>query len=171
MKYLYAVVASALFAAAPAMAADDGGFYVGAGIGQASVDVDGFSGDDTGYKLFGGWMFNPYVGGELEYIDGGTAEDAGAEIDLSGFNASLKLAYPFAEQFNVFAKLGMIFWDADFSIPGLGSASDDGEDFSWGVGAGWDFTENFGATLEYQGFEVEDTDTVDMFSLGLVYKF
>jgi opacity protein-like surface antigen len=169
-KFLFAMLAGMTMAATPALAADDGGFYVGAGIGQFGVDVGGFSGDDTGFKLFGGWMFLPVLGVELEYIDGGTAEDRGVEIDVSGFNTSLRAAYAW-DAFNVFGKLGMIFWDADFSIPGEGSASDSGEDFSWGIGAGYDFTDNFGATLEYQGFEIEDTDTVDMISANVVWKF
>jgi opacity protein-like surface antigen len=167
-KILYAVLAGLTLAATPALAADDGGFYVGAGIGQFGVDVGGFSGDDTGFKVFGGWMFLPVLGVELEYLDGGTAEDAGFEIDVSGFNTSLRAAYAW-DQFNVFGKLGMIFWDADFS--GKAGGSDSGEDFSWGVGAGFDFTDNFGAILEYQGFEIEDTDTVDMISASVVWKF
>ena len=172
-KILFAMLAGATLAATPALAADDGtGFYVGAGVGQFSVDVGGFSGDDTGFKVFGGWMFLPVLGAELEYIDGGTAEDRGFEIDVSGFNASLRPAYSW-DRFSVFAKLGMIFWDADLSLSGKGggSSSDSGEDFSWGLGAGFDFTDNFGATLEYQGFEIEDTDTVDMISAGVVWKF
>lgn len=40
-----------------------------------------------------------------------------------------------------------------------------------GVGAGYSFTDHFGVQVEYQGFEIEDTDTVDMISLGGVWKF
>ena len=167
-KFLFAMLAGMTLAATPALAADDGGFYVGAGVGQFGVDFGPFSGDDTGFKVFGGWMFLPVLGAELEYIDGGTAEDFGAEIDVSGFNLSLRPAYSW-DRFSVFGKLGMIFWDADFS--GKVSGSDSGEDFSWGLGAGFDFTDNFGAILEYQGFEIEDTDTVDMFSASVVFKF
>jgi opacity protein-like surface antigen len=168
-KILLAVMAGAVLTATPAMAADDGGFYVGAGAGSFGVDIGGFGGDDVGYKVLGGWMLNPYLGGELEYLDGGTAEDRGAEIDFTGFNASLKAAYPI-DQFSVFAKLGMFFWDADVSILDA-SGSDSGEDISWAVGAGFDFTDNFGVTVEYQGFEVEDTDTVDFISASVLWKF
>jgi opacity protein-like surface antigen len=169
-KILITAVAGALLAAAPAMAADDGGFYVGAGVGSFGVDVGAFGGDDIGYKAFAGWMFNPYIGAEVEYLDGGTAEDRGAEIDMTGFNASLRGAFPIGDQFSVFAKVGMIFWDADVSIF-EGTGNDSGEDVSWGVGAGLDFTDNFGMTIEYQGFEIEDTDTVDLISASVVWKF
>ena len=170
MKKLIFAAAAALCVATPALAADEGGVYVGAGVGSMSVDVGGFSGDDVGYKVFGGWMFNPYIGGELEYIDGGTAEDRGFEIDVSGFNASLRGAFPLSDQFSVFAKVGMMFWEADVSSFEV-TGTDDGEDFSWGVGLGFDFSDNLGVTVEYQGFEIEDTDTVDLISAGLVWKF
>jgi opacity protein-like surface antigen len=168
-KLLLAALAGTMFAATPALAADEGGPYVGAGAGSFGVDVGGFGGDDFGYKAFAGWMFNPYVGGEVEYIDGGSAEDSGASLDVSGFNASVKVVYPI-DQFSLFAKAGMYFWDADVSILDA-HGSDSGEDFSWGIGAGFDFTDNFGVTLEYQGFEVEDTDTTDFVSASLVWRF
>ena len=170
MKKLIFAAAAALCLATPALAADDGGPYVGAGVGSMGVDVGGFGGDDVGYKVLAGWMLTPYLGAEVEYIDGGTAEDRGVEIDVSGFNASLRGAYPFTDQFSVFAKVGMMFWDVDVDSAEL-SGSDSGEDFSWGIGAGFDFTETLGATVEYQGFEVEDTDTVDLISASLVWKF
>ena len=169
MKKFVFAAAAALCLATPALA-DDGGVYLGAGVGSMGVDIGGFSGDDVGYKVFGGWMLNPYVGAELEYLDGGTAEDRGVEVDVSGFNASLRAAFPVSEQFSVFGKVGMLFWDADVSSSGI-NGSDDGEDFSWGVGLGFDFSEMLGVTLEYQGFEVEDTDTVDLVSASLVWKF
>ena len=169
-KIILAAVAGALVAAAPAMAAEDGGFYVGAGVGSFGVDVGDFGGDDLGYKVLGGWMFNQYIGGELEYIDGGSAEDRGASMDTTGFNASIRGALPVGDQFSVFAKVGMMFWDADVDTFD-GSGSDSGEDLSWGVGAGLDFTDNLGVMVEYQGFEIEDTDTVDLISASVVWKF
>jgi OOP family OmpA-OmpF porin len=165
MRFIFALIAASAFAITPAMA-QDSGFYVGAGIGDFGVDVDGFSGSDTGFKVFGGYQFMKYLGVELEYLDGGTVEDFGTEIDVSGFNLSGMGILPVGEKFNLFAKLGMIFWDADVS----GGGSDSGEDFSWGIGAGYSFTDQFGMRLEYQGFEIEDADG-DMISLGASWKF
>jgi opacity protein-like surface antigen len=63
-----------------------------------------------------------------------------------------------------------MFWEADVSSFEV-SGTDDGEDVSWGVGLGFDFADNLGVTVEYQGFEIEDTDTVDLISAALVWKF
>ena len=40
MRFIFAFVASTLLVASPAMAADDTGFYIGAGFGETSVEVN-----------------------------------------------------------------------------------------------------------------------------------
>jgi OmpA-OmpF porin, OOP family len=168
MRFILALVAASAFAISPAIAADNG-LYVGAGIGDFGIKVGGFDASDTGFKVFGGYRFMNYFAAEVEYLDGGTAEDGGFDIDVSGWNVSGIGRLPIGEKFNVFAKLGMIFWDAD--LGGIESASDSGEDFSWGIGAGFSFTDQFGMQVEYQGFEIEDTDTVDMISVSASFNF
>jgi opacity protein-like surface antigen len=166
MKFMFALIAASAFAMSPAMA-QDSGFYVGAGIGDFGVEVDGFSDSDTAFKVFGGYKFAKYFAADLEYLDGGTVEDGGLEIDVSGFNLSGVGILPVGEKFNLFAKLGMILWDAETN----GFGDDSGEDFSWGIGAGYSFTDQFGMQLEYQGFEIEDTDTVDLISVSASWTF
>lgn len=121
--------------------------------------------------MLGEYGFNEYLGLELEYLDGGTIEDSGLEIDTSGFVASVMGTYPVTGQFGVFAKIGMLFWDVDATIPGEGSGSESGEDFAGGIGAGYDFTENLGARLEYQGFALEEDVDGDLISAAVVWKF
>ena len=60
-----------MLASGTALAAEDGGFYLGAGVGQfnleeddfAELTADDFDADDTSLKLFAGWRFNPYIAG------------------------------------------------------------------------------------------------------------
>lgn len=172
MKLIYAAIAATLLAASPAMAADDGGFYVGAGIGIFGVDEGSFDESDTGFKLFGGWMFNQYVGGELEYIDGGTVGDRDLGVDSTGVNLALKGNWPVTEQFDVFGKVGYFFWDADIDLTGDRGQeqNESGSDLSWGIGAGYDFTPNFGVIAEWQWFQIEEADA-DMMSASVVWKF
>lgn len=163
-----AVAGAALLMAGPAMA-QDSGFYIGAGVGQFGLDIEDFSDEDTAFKGLVGYDFNRYFAAELEYFDGGTVEDFGISLDVSGFNLSLKAAWPFTDQFSVYGKVGMVAWEVD--AKGLVEGSDDGNDFSWGVGAGYAFTPNFAVRVEYQGFEIEDTDTADLISAAVVWKF
>jgi opacity protein-like surface antigen len=171
-RVLLAAMAGALFAATPAFAADDGGFYVGASIGQFGVDESGFSESDTSFKLFGGWMYNQFIGGDLEYIDGGTVRDGDFGIDSTGINVSIKGNWPVTEQFDVFGKVGYYFWDADIDVTGNSGqeSNESGSDVSWGIGAGWNFTENLGLIAEYQWFTVEEADST-LWSGGIVWKF
>ena len=64
--------------------------------------------------------------------------------------------------FELSAKAGYAFWDADFKASASGVPSekgnDSGEDFAYGVGAGVNFLEHFNAKLEYEVMDVSDAD-------------
>jgi OOP family OmpA-OmpF porin len=167
MRFIFAFLATATLAIAPAVSSAQSGPYVGGGLGYFSVDTGSFDGSDTSWKLFGGYRMNQYFATELEYIDGGSPDDSGFEVSVDGFNLSVLGSWPFNEQFSAFAKLGVFFWDAEFRGPG----DDSGEDFSWGIGADFNFTDNLTVRGEYQMFEIEDTDSVDLAALSLIYRF
>jgi len=159
------IASMALLLASPAFAGEEPGFYVGAGAGSFGVDVGGFSGNDTSFKVLAGYDFGKYFAAEIEYIDGGSPEDQGIALDVSGTNVAVLGTWPVTEQFDLFVKIGMIFWEAD--VAGFGG--DSGDDFSYGVGAGYGFTNHFGVRGEYQRFEIADTDTVDLFAISAVW--
>lgn len=167
MRFAFALIAASSLVATPALAGDDPGWFVGAGVGYFSVDTDGFDGSDTSFKVLGGYDFGRYFAGEIEYIDGGSPDDQGVSVDVTGFNASVLGTLPVSGSVEVFAKLGMIFWDADVR----GFDDDSGEDFSYGVGISYGFANNLGVRGEYQRFEIEDTDTVDLAALSLTWRF
>jgi OOP family OmpA-OmpF porin len=102
MKFKTALFASMLLVAGSAVAAEDSGFYVGAGIGYGKINVnenkldniiqgelDGYNFDNetalairkssvgqgaTPYSLTVGYRFNKYFATELSYIDLGNAD-------------------------------------------------------------------------------------------------
>lgn len=169
MRIILAALATATLAFSSVVSADSGPYF-GGGVGYFSLDSGGFDASDTAFKAFGGYRMNSYFATELEYIDGGSPEDRGVQIDVTGWNLSVLGSWPITEQFDVFAKLGVLFWDGE--ARGLGERSDDsGEDFSYGVGADFKFGENWAIRGEYQRFEIEDTDTADLFSLGVFFRF
>ena len=196
MKYIFATVATAVLAASPAFAADDTGFYVGAGLGNFAANSDGiydgkdFDGSDFGYKVFGGYQFMKWLAVEAEYIDGGEPDDnfrdpsfpderLKATVGVTGFVGSAVGIWPIGESFNLFGKLGFIYWDADGSAKirddegtlVKASVGEDGTDFAWGVGGTWNFSETFGVRAEYQGFELSNFDSVDFASASIVWRF
>lgn len=166
MRLACAALAAATLAFSQVVSADSGPYF-GGGIGYFSLDAGGFDASDTAFKAFGGYRANQYFAAELEYIDGGKPEDGGLEIDISGWNLSVLGSWPVTEQVDVFAKLGVLFWDAK----ARGFGDDSGEDFSYGVGVDYKFGENWALRGEYQRFEIEDTDTADLFSFSVFFRF
>ncbi len=179
------LLTAAMFSAS-AYAGGDSGFYIGAGLGQASIDesLDGgegfgtfsFDGDDTAYKLIAGYNFGivPLVdlGVELEYIDFGEPDDqilgSEAEIDATAL-ALFGIAGVNLGPVGVFGKVGMAAWDGDSSVDGIEVASDDGSDLAYGVGARFHIA-SFQIRAEYEVFEVSDVD-IDLLSASLIYTF
>lgn len=175
--------------AMPALAADDQGFYSGAGVGQMTVDfsdtIDGttvsFDDGDTAFRVFGGWDFNEYFSVEAGYVDGGTASetftisgiDVAVDIDVTGFDVMLQGMLPMGESFYAFAKAGMIFWDADFTASSMGvsdSESDSGDDLAYGAGFGVNLGDNAAVRVEYVMYDISDAD-VDSIMASILWKF
>jgi OmpA-OmpF porin, OOP family len=169
-----------MFASASALADVQPGFYVGAGVGKASIEVDdaGFDADDTAFKVFGGYNFNPNFAVELAFIDGGAPDErfgpGSVEVAVDGINVSALGRLPVNEVFSVFGKIGFASYDVE--VKGrFGNnvvASEDGsdEDLSYGIGAAF----NIGTAVELRG-EYEAVDISDgsfnVLSVSGVYKF
>ena len=183
MKKCLGLALSAALLALPglAMAGSDSGFYVGGSVGQASVgDIEdptgggdiSFDGDDTGYKLFVGYNFGVIplldLGIEGGYIDLGNPDDGGLEVKADGYTLA-GLVGGRIGPVGLFAKLGMINWDADLS-DGIDSAGDDGTDPLYGIGARLNFG-SLEVRAEYEYFDIDTASDVDFLSLGAAWNF
>lgn len=169
-----------MFASASALADVQPGFYAGGGVGKASIEIDdaGFDSDDTAFKVFGGYNFNPNFAVELAFIDGGKPDEnfgfGSVEIAVDGLNLSAVGRLPVNEAFSVFGKLGFASYDVEVKgrVGNRVVASDDmsDEDVSYGVGAAF----NFGASVELRG-EYEAIDVSDgsfsLLTVSGIYKF
>lgn len=169
------VLALALGAASfGAQAAEPVGFYAGAGVGQSMIDEGVIDEDDTGYQAVVGYQANPYFGVELAYSDFGEVKEtlngvtASAEADTVSLVAVGTL--PFTSNFSGYAKAGFHSWDADANVTGLGSASDDGTDPTYGLGLQYRFTDRVALRGEYSRFEMDDID-VDLAQLQVRFDF
>jgi len=179
------MIAAAVFlnlAGASAFAADNG-IYLGAGVGQSNVqagdtvpDVGNleFDADATAYKLILGWRPLNWLAVEANYVDLGSGDDKvlgeKIESDVNGFTVSA-LGFLPVGPVDVFARVGLIDWDAELSAPHLDLKSkDNGTDFAYGVGAQFRVW-SLSLRGEYERFELADTDKVDMLSLGVTWTF
>lgn len=190
--------------------AEDKGFYFGGSLGHATSetsidesDVNAFfaargvtttsevDDGDLGWKVYGGYDFNKYIGIELAYVDLGEAEvsatssapfvaSASASADADGFAFAVVARYPLNQQIDLFGKLGGFIWeaeaDASITVAGVtaavaGFAEDDGNSVMFGLGAEYEFNDNIGIRAEWERFEQVANSDVDMFSIGLEYDF
>ena len=155
----------------------DSGFFVGGAYGDASFDADSFSSfdqDSAPYKIMAGYIFDMPVFDiaiEAAYNDFGSQEgdvlQVPADVDATGLSAFVVGGLDFGI-FGIFAKAGMVSWDADLNVGGQ-RGSDDGTDPAYGVGARLMFS-SLEARLEYEVFDFDDVD-LDMVSLGLIWRF
>lgn len=158
--------------------AADNGVYLGGSIGRANVDVDedlGFEldSDDNGFKAIVGIRPLDFLGFELNYVDLGNPQDTvggfDIEADTSGIDAFVVgfLPLPFMD---LFAKAGLVSWDSKVSVDGVRVANESGEDFAYGVGAQVRFG-SIAVRAEYERFEIDNLDDVNLLSLGVTWTF
>jgi hypothetical protein len=163
----------------PAFAGADSGFYLGAGVGQASasdIDIEGqelnFDGDDTGYKALVGFNFGwiPLIDLAVEgsYTDFGNPEDNGVEVDGDAL-AAFGLVGVNLGPFGIFGKAGAANWDGNVSGRNI-SGDDDGTDPVYGVGARFALG-SFQIRAEYEYFDIDVVDGIDFISASLLYTF
>jgi OOP family OmpA-OmpF porin len=163
----------------PVAAAGDG--YVGASLGQSSIDVSGqaasFQLDDIGWKAYGGYKLFRWFGLEGSYMDTGnldeTQNDVRVEANARVFSVSALGILPFTPRAELFAKVGAASWSAESSVTETGDPvkrETSGTDFTWGVGLAWNFAERWGLRLELEYFTFENEDS-RFGSLGIRYTF
>ena len=148
-------------AASGAQAAEDHGFYLGAGAGQSFVDEGAYDDEDTAFSVFGGYQFNRWFGLEAGYADFGKLEPdvAGPALEPDAAYLTAVGTLPFTDRLSGYLKAGVQRWNLDAAIPGLtGTDDDSGTDPTYGVGLQYRFSDAFALRGEYSRFEVEDLD-------------
>jgi OOP family OmpA-OmpF porin len=181
MKFAFAAALGAISLATitPQAAAADNGFYIGAGITQTEFDIDDIGSgelDDNSFKVIAGFRPLDWLAVEANYIDLGSLDDSGVELDTSVITLSALFLKEFAV-LDIYARAGMANWKADASVagPGGGSIDDDGWEPTFGVGIGAHFG-SLGLRAEYERFSADifdgalDSD-ISTISLAFTYTF
>jgi hypothetical protein len=180
------LIAFGLAAMAPITVYADSGFYAGGSLGSATIsaeipdedlgEVFEFDENDFAWKAFAGYNFDLPVlnlGIEGGYVDLGSPSTqllgVPVSLDVTGWDvfgvAGIDLG-----PIGVFAKAGLITWDAEATVDGIAEDGDDGSDPAYGVGAKF----NLGSLEirgEYEYFDLESADDVYLLSAGFVFHF
>ena len=151
---------------------------------------------DTGYKAYGGYRFGRHLAVEAGYVDLGsfgatrhvTSPGIGslkAETSVSGIFGQAVGIIPLGERFSLFATGGLFANEVKTTLSSTGgvvlvgqrSESHSDVNAKLGVGAGFDFTPNFGVRVEWERFFQVGDDSVggksdlDLLSIGIVVRF
>lgn len=215
IRKLFSAAAVLLPLCSGAAQAQSQGWYIGAGAGQSKVnnascsDLNGVfdpgfsctSNDtSTGWKLFAGYQFNPYLAAEGGYVDLGNFKasasgrvtgipaTASGSDKASGFSLDAVGTLPISEQFGLLGRIGIFAWSLDASAtasaggggaPGASASLSDkpsGTSLDFGVGVKYDFTRDVGVRAEFQRFQSIGNDNtgksdIDLISASLLYRF
>lgn len=150
-----------------------GQFIFGFGAGSNTVKIDeDFDESEIGWKAFAGYRFVKYFGVELQYSDWGNPEDGTTQVDLNELAIFAEGIWPAAEHFEAFGKFGYGQWNVNVDDTFSGDLIEEDEwDIAYGVGIGIPFARHFGFRVEYERYEVEDTDGVSMLSASFDFRF
>jgi OmpA-OmpF porin, OOP family len=188
-------------------------FYAGGSVGRSDISVDGnqksnefldlgFNGattttsdNDTAYRLFGGYMFNPYLSVEAAYVDFGrfdfqTVVDPAGSLTgkpkINGGELSIVGRFPIGDQFAVYGRAGLFYartrttYTADGSvelITGSESQRKNSTKGAYALGASYAFTSNVSLRAEWARYTGLGDDLVgfrssaNLISIGAVYSF
>ena len=160
----------------------DTGVFVGASFGSSHLaeDFNGFNVDTdaNALRVVGGFQFGDYFGIEAGYHDFGEFSET---IDLGGLATRTKVAadgwtlggtlgLPLGDQFSLYGRAGVFFWDADVDIDGFSINVPNDENPYYGGGAKVDITSNLSLVGDWTRYELDTIDS-DVISLGFEYRF
>ncbi|HLB17178.1 MAG TPA: outer membrane beta-barrel protein [Burkholderiales bacterium] len=156
-------------------------WYIGAGAGVSyydmnqqdlnmipSVTTQGFDSTGFGWKLFGGYRFNPYLGLEGSYADLGSSS-GGLKYAVHSWNVAGVGRLPFASGFYLQGKVGAAFTRAQSTPFGqtVGNTSYK-TNVLLGGGFGYDFPSGVGVLAEAEWYGKTGTATGVDPSSGLI---
>ena len=142
--------------------------FLGAGIGQSDIDDSAHAVSldetDSAWKLYGGMMFTDNFGFEAGWTDLGDASSGAVDTETEAMYAAGVIAAPLVENFSVYAKLGIAFWDQD-----INTSNYDGEDLMYGIGAKYRLADQFHVRLEWEQYDADLQASVIMLGGGLQF--
>lgn len=164
----------------PTMVYDEA--YVGLSAGFANTVNEDFEGDAIGLKVMGGLVFGENFAAELHLADFGKPEDtvnlAPGPTDVSGslqavgLDAIGRIPIPgvLIYDFHAFGRVGLVFWQTEFTAQGFKGITDDGISFNFGLGATIRVHPQISIRTEYEFYDFDESG-VDMFSIGAQFHF
>ncbi len=182
-KYLSSLIAAGIFALPTvAMAGDESGLYFGGSIGQSAIDARvsdvnfdiNYDDDANAYKVLVGYNFGliPLIdlAVEADYRDFGTFKNGpnNIESDVTAVDV-YGLAGVNLGPIGLFAKVGYSDADVDQVINDQKFTASESSN-TYGIGARVQLG-SFAVRAEYEEFDVDNIDDLNMWSIGATVTF
>lgn len=190
------LLAGLSFIASTAAQAADNGVYVGASLGQISIeqrkdfvdDIDttrvAFDSDGMGYKVLIGVRPLDWLGVEGSYTNFGDQEDTlrrtlastnttiSQDGEFQGYGLSgFLVGYIPIGPVDIFGKAGLVSWDTKTKVADeLDWLRKDGNDLAYGVGVQFRLL-SLGLRAEYEVFDLDGIEDANFVSIGVTYTF
>ncbi len=166
---LASLLALAGFSAA-ASAADTNGWYLRGDLGSARVSASGLGHDDTfGGAARVGYFFNPNFAVEGGYVDFGSHSVFGGHLRVDAWGGGLVAKTHFDQNptgWYVDGRLGVNRLHASaFGVSGNTTKA------YFGIGGGYDFSPNFGLSLNYLYQDSDSSSKAQLLSVGFEGRF
>ena len=157
------------------------GWYGGFSFGQSDHrDMKGDSGNtlSEGWKVYGGYQFNKYLGIEGGYanLNDGTVR-TGSRVenqDTDAWTLGAVLSYPLTDSISLMGKIGAAYMLTDINIKNGTAptvrAGSDGYQPNYGVGVSYALLDFLKVRAEWERFD-RDGGNVDLMSAGLQMDF
>lgn len=183
-------------------------FYIGAGYGYSRIDtgVSGLTGtaslddDDNGFKLFGGFKFNKFLGVEAAYAHLGEAELKGStgdqfssggttyqflvdDVTIEAEATSIELAVVYflpldyfmepLKPLEPFFKLGAHLWEVEYSMSAnnFDQVKSDDDDIDIVWGMGINIKVIDNVAIRAEWERFKTEEDIDFFSASFVFNF
>lgn len=163
-----------LMAGSQAYAADR---YIGFGLGQSEINQGFFGEYGNGFKIFAGMHLHNFIAIEAAYLDYGNPSEnlfgINTEYEATAVAAWAKSLWPITQNIRLFAKAGVANWEVDKTTSVFGpptTTSQDGNDFTWGVGISFNKWDHLAIQLEYEDINA-DIDAITLWSASVLYSF
>ncbi len=181
MRYLKPIIilATVFCTALPLSGAYANGLYLGAGVGEASIeDSPGnpagtpFNESDVAWKAYLGYRFDvlPIVSLSAEggYRDLGKPSTAAAEYSVKGFDYGALVGIGLGP-IELFARAGGMEYELDKKVVGT-TFSFDGSTPVFGAGVRFNLL-GAGVRAEYEQIDIDELDKVEMISVSVFYQW
>lgn len=152
-------------------------FYIGVGVGVAQISEDAILVDDSSaaYKALFGYELNEQISLEAsllalddyEAYNPFVVDTQRAVADGRGLNVATVLKLPLADRFDLRAKVGVLFWNADSELATIESS---GSDLSFGLGVNFRVNKALGIRLDFDALNFGNVDA-NVGTATLEYRF